>query len=56
MRYRRSSDKYRNQCYKMQESKQKHFTSEIGTQTQKFLLAHAKTKALSHQENQATIE
>lgn len=56
MRYSRPSDKYRNQCYKMQESKQKHFTSKIGTQTQKFLLAHAKTKALCHQENQATIE
>ncbi len=56
MRYRRPNDKYRNQCYKMQESKQKHFTSKIGTQTQKFLLAHAKTKALSHQENQTPIE
>lgn len=56
MRYSRPSDKYRNQCYKMQESKQKHFTSKIGTQTQKFLLAHAKIKTLGHQENQATIE
>lgn len=56
MRYSRLSDKYRNQCYKMQESKQKHFTSKIGTQTQKFLLAHAKIKALGHQENQTPIE
>ncbi len=56
MRYRRPSDKYRNQCYKMQESKQKHFTSKIGTQTQNFLLAHAKIKALGHQENQTPIE
>lgn len=54
MRYSRPSDKYRNQYYKMQESKQKHFTTKIGTQ--KFLLAHAKIKALGHQENQATIE